>query len=789
MKHKRHFFSVLSVVALVLFFSCNDFKDMEIPESISIKTSDTSYSFPLGEGSFLIRDKMSASELRDTFNENLDENAAEIKVYDYAPQGADIDSQVLQYLIKYPIQEVPMTISTDGSNEMEISSSIAISNLNSKISDTLNIDEQTYTIVETETSVAIPDIQGVTFDITSPDFDTMQVYSGYFNIKVTAPTNVSSGFSLSAKVILTDTQGNEISSSGEQTITGTTSFLLDLAEKTLVPNMMLKLSGTMSGGTAGTVLSYKVSMDTTNLKIEKVTGLNMSAEDIGDLDGDDSTPDGTVAFRDSFTFSGMSDSLVSASVAKGSLNIYSQIPDGWSGVNAEVTGISVYQSEDFSLDEDDFEDVSSESGNYLFNKTADISGKAIKPSAEGDADSEIKLAGKVSVSFDNATISFDGGTENPEIKVLGKCAIDEIGDIEINISSLSDSATTKGEVETGLSFSDLLEDVLGDADGLIKNVEFSGIEGYVYAIQPGLDILDGLSYSTCNITATYDDDGVSKTTTLLSGDSVSLKKVDIDLDTLADNDTYTITDSSILDEGNFSARTVENSVCELFNAMPDNLKFSYELNGFSGVDGGDTITLTQKDIDALESVKSIQIYILIQVPLRFTLSDKYDYPDETYTNDGYIKVADARKLAKIINGDDDDDDNEDLFDRDSADDFEDAKKFIDVIKSVKITYTTTNTTNVEIAGRIIDVASGLEKELSFENIADKKDEEGNALTAEVELTTDEINSIFNNYPFNPVVPVWIAADGVEKEVLRNAEFGLKGFVTVTTGGTAEIWSK
>ncbi len=87
------------------------------------------------------------------------------------------------------------------------------------------------------------------------------------------------------------------------------------------------------------------------------------------------------------------------------------------------------------------------------------------------------------------------------------------------------------------------------------------------------------------------------------------------------------------------------------------------------------------------------------------------------------------------------------------------------------------------------MASGLEKDLSFENISGQKDEEGNALTAEVELTTDEINSIFNNYPFNPVVPVWIAADGVEKEVLRNAEFGLKGLVTVTTGGTAEIWSK
>lgn len=787
MKRRRHFFSIISGVVLFLLFSCNDFKDMEIPESISVSTSDKSYSFPLGEGSFLIRDKISASELRDTFNENLDEGAAEIKVYDYAPGGKDNDDQVLQYLIKYPIQEISLSVSTDGSNDMKISSSIAIPNLNSTISDTLSIDKQTYTIIETGTSIAIPDNNGVTFDITSPDFDTMEVYSGYFVIGVEAPSNVSSDFSLFAKVVLTDTEGNEISSSDGQNITGKTSFLLPLAGRTLVPDMRLKFSGSMSGGTAGNILSYEVSMQTSDFRIAKVTGLYMSAEDIGDLDNDESTPDGTVTFSDSFTFSGMSDSLLSASVAKGYLNIYSQIPDGWSGLNTEVTGISVYQSEDFSLGEDDFNDVSSENGNYLFNKTADISGKTITPSSDSNPSTEITLTGKVAVSFENATISFDDGAENPKIKVLGRCVIDEIGDIEVSLSSLSDTATTRGTVETGLSFSDLLEDVLGEADSLIKNVEFSGIEGYVYAIQPGLDILDGLSYSSCNITASYDDDGVSRTTTLLSGDSVSLKKVDIDLDSLAIDDTYTITDGSILEEANFSARTMENSVCTLFNAMPDNLKFSYELNGFSGTEG-DTIKLTQEDIDKLKNVKSIQIYILIQVPLRFTLNDKYDYPDGTLHNDGYITVADARKLAKIINGDDDDD-KDDLFDRDDADDYEDAKKFLDIIKSVKITYSTANTTNVEIAGKITDAASGLEKELSFENIAGKKDEDGNALVAQVELTTEEIKSVFDNYPFNPVVPVWITADGVEKEVLRNAEFGLKGFVTVTTGGTAEIWSK
>lgn len=771
---KLHFFNFLAILSIFAFFSCG-LKDLEIPESLSVKTSNTEYNFPLGSGTCLIRDKISASELRETFNDNLDSDGTEVKVYDYNPTQNDDD--VLQYLIRYPIKEVPLTISTDGSNSVEISSKIEISNLNSKVAEALKIDESTYTIAETGTSAAIPSTDGISFNITSPDFATMEFYSGYFNIKIEAPANVSSDFSLFAKVILCDTNGNEISSSSETEIANGAAIPLSLAGKTVVPKMKLRLSGRMSGGKLGNILPYKVSMAASGLKISKTTGLTMTADEIGDLDNNSSTPNGTVAFTDSFTFSGMNSSLVSAKIAKGSLNIYSQIPDGWSGINAEVSNISVKQSDDFSLQNSDFQNVSSSDGNYLFNKTADISGKTIKPSS--NSSDEIKMSGQVSVSFSNATLIFDGKTENPEIEVKGKCGIDEIDTMEISLSALKDSSETEGEIETGLSFSTLLNDTIGDADFLIKNVEFSGIEGYVYAIQPGIDALNGLSYTSCEITANYDDgNGNSATKNLISGDSVTLKKSSFDLDSLANNETFTITDSSILNDDNYSAKTIDNSVCELFNAMPDNLKFTYKLSGFSGTK--DTITLNQSDVSALENVKSIQLFILVQIPLKFTLNDKYDYPQSSSTNDGYITVSDLRTLIYVINEKDMEDLTEDLFNRDDEEDWkdEDKRKYLDLIKSASITYKTTNTTNLEIAGAITDAASGLEKTLTFEN------EE-----TTFELTNDEVQSIFNNYPFIPVIPVRIAADGQEKTISRNGQFGMSGHVTVKVAGEVEIWSK
>lgn len=779
MKQKWQFFLVLGgLFAGFNFFSC----DLETPERISIKTSGTNYEFPLGSGSFFIRDKMSASELRKNFSENLSEGSEEIKVYDYNPTQRDDD--VLQYLIKYPIKEVSLGLSADGTNDMNFSTKIEISNLNENIGQALKIEEKSYTIIETGIESVIPENKGIPFNITAPTFSRIKLSAGSFKISVNPEETVSEDFELNARVILCDGSGNEIASSEERNIasgTGNSPLVLDLSGKILQPEMRFKLSGTMRGGTAGTLHSFKVSMQADSFKIQQVTGLTMTAEDIGDLDSNPETPDGCVSFESDFDFSGVNDYLISAEIESGKMNVFSTIPEGWSGITAGIEKINVSQGEGFKVSEKEFSDETlsaEESTKYLFNKTAVLENQTIKPS---NVAGNVKVSGQVSVSFENATLVFDEATANPEVEIGGSCKIDRIKSLKVNISALSEASDLTGEVDTGLNFSNLLKDNLGDASDLIKNIEFSGVEGYVFAIQPGIEVFNGVNYSNCKLEAVYETDGISKTSVLVN-DSLGLKKTQIDLDALADEN-YMITDSSILspENENYSVKTKDSAVCDLLNDMPDSLKIKYELSGFSNATN--ELELTGEDFEKLTELKSVQIFILLKVPLQFTLKDKFDFPLDSPHEAGYVTVSDVRSLINTINGNGDTfDETEDLLKRDSEEDFKDVKKYFDLVDSVSIYYKATNSTKLEISGSIKDDSNHLieEKTLSFEPSAEFK---------KLELTGEEIKNVFDHYPFTPKIPVKIKADGQLRQILRNAEFGMSGYVQIKLSGQVEIWNK
>ena len=785
MKQKWQFFLVLGgLFAGFNFFSC----DLETPERISIKTSGTRYEFPLGEGSFLLRDKMSASELRKNFSENLSEGSEEIKVYDYNPTQCDGD--VLQYLIKYPIKEVSLGLSADGTNDMNFSTKIEISNLNENIGKALTIEEKPYTIIETGIESVIPENKGIPFNITAPTFSRIKLSAGNFKISVNPEETVSEDFELKARVILCDGSGNEIASSEERNIasgTGNSPLVLDLSGKILQPEMRFKLSGTMRGGTAGTVHSFKVSMQADSFKIQQVTGLTMTAEEIGDLDSNPETPDGCVSFESDFDFSGVNDYLISAEIESGKMNVFSTIPEGWSGITAGIEKINVSQGDGFKVSENEFSDETlsaEESTKYLFNKTAVLENQTIKPS---NVAGNVKVSGQVSVSFENATLVFDEATANPEVEIGGSCKIDKIKSLKVNISALSEASDLKGEVDTGLNFSNLLKDNLGDASDLIKNIEFFGVEGYVFAIQPGIEVFNGVNYSNCKLEAVYETDGIPKTSVLVNvngngNGGLSLKETKIDLDALADEN-YMITDKSILSPENYSVKTEDSAVCNLLNDMPDSLKIKYELSGFSNATN--ELELTGEDFEKLTEVKAVQIFILLKVPLQFTLKDKFDFPLDSHVADDYVTVSDVRSLINTINGNGDTfDETEDLLKRDSEEDFKDVKKYFDLVDSVSIYYKATNSTQLEISGSIKDDSNLIEeKTLSFEQ------SEPSAEFKKLELTGEEIKNVFDHYPFTPKIPIKITADGQLRQIPRNAEFGMSGYVQIKLSGQVEIWNK
>ncbi len=782
----KTFLALAGLSAIFSMFSCN----LELPEKISVKTSGTKYSFPLGSGSFLLREKISASELRKTFNENLGDDAAEIKVYDYNPPAKTDDeySDVIRYLIKYPIKEISLGLAADGSNEIDFSTKISISNLNETISNAVKIEDLKYPIVELGKKQQIPETTGISFEFSKPDFSTIEISSGKLKVEVTAPDNVSSNFVLSATLVLCDANGNTVAQSSEVNIangTGSTPFYLDLAGKTISNKMKFKLSGNMSGGNPRTgKKEYTLSMSAENFVVSKVTGLTMTAEDLGDMDNDSSTEDGVVGFSNEFDFSGASDYLVSATIGKGSINFYGSLPEGWSGVNLDVNNISVTQTGGLNLKNKDFSDVEDSTSKYLFNKTASLYSQKIIPTT---SDEKITLKGQASISFDNATLVFANSSSGAEIEVGGKCKIEEMGTLIVNISSLADTAETSGEIDTGLSFSTLLKDNLGDASNLVKNIQFKGIEGYVYAVQPGVEVLENVQFSSCTLEASYDVDGTAKSTSLIDGDSVKLVSTQLDLDSLADSD-YTITTDVFGDEEgtNYSVKTKENSICTLINELPDNLKIKYDLSGFSGTTDN-TITLDSVGLSKLQSLKSIQLYILLDIPLDIALNDTVDFPETESASDGKISILDVRELVRIINGDDEKE-NKDLLERDSSDDYEDYKKYLDIVDSVTIKYKAKNTTTFAIDGYINDAATGISKTLQFatDQTTVKTDDEGYQTFT---LTQDEIKSIFNTYPFNPIIRLDIDADGQFKTIPRDAEFGLEGYVQLVLDGTVEVWNK
>ena len=780
MKHKRQFFLIpIGLLTGFIVFSCN----LEIPERVSVKTTGTRYEFPLGEGSFMLREKISAAELRNTFNESLSEGSPEVKVYEYNPTKNDED--VLQYLIKYPIQEVSLALSADGTNDMSFSSKFEISNLNDRIGSSLKIEEKTYPVAELGTSVAIPEANGIDFNISSPDFDEISLSAGSFFITVNPQEVFSEGFVLNARVILCDSAGNEIASSEERNIaagTGETPLTVDLAGKTLYPKMSFKLAGTMSGGTPGKTNSLAISMQAGGLKIKSVSGLTMTAEDIGDLDNDPATPEGTVSFASDFNFDGVNDYLISAEIKSGTLNLFSKIPEGWNGVNAGIENINISQAGGLSVDEESFVDGEND-GTYLFNKTALLENQTILPEKTGG---KIAVSGQVYVSFENASLVFDEALANPEIEVGGSCQIEKLRNLKIDISALGDVAQTTGEVDTGLSFSTLLSDKLGDAGGLIKNLQLSGVEGYVYAVQPGFEVFNDVSYSNCKIEAVYETEGVEKNVELVTG-SLELKETNLDLDALLDQQAlaegdFVITDSSVFE--NYSVKTSDN-VCSLLNDMPDNLKIRYELSGFTNLEN--YIELSSEDFDRLTELKSVQIFVLFKIPVQFTLEDKVDYPSAESVKDGFIKISDVKKLVKSINSDGEEaaEDNEDLLKRDSNEDFEDVKKYLDLVESVSIFYKTKNSTQLKISGSMYDAATEIKNDLTIASDADYgKNYE------EIEITDrEDLKKIFNTYPFNPIFQVSIQADGGLKTIPRNAEFGITGYVRICLNGEVEIWSK
>lgn len=283
--------TVFIFICLFLFFgSCN----LQVPEKVILKTNPT-YNFNVGSFSKSFSEELSLKPLF----ESLEEKDSRIKVYDYNP---NMQSEYQQFLVKMPIQEIPLNFG-DLVESIGLSSSVGDMSF-SRVIEIPKIEmQQTSEFDTTDLKDTIdkfvygngeaPEEEFVPF-VGKDFFNSISYTSGFLVVKGEFTGNAQ--FTRGNEVVLESTFDD-----------GEASF--DLSGKTLYSDMKLKLPS-----------SGNYTMETKETSINSVTGLVCFVE----LSSDCSVDLG-------FESLGIKKCIISEGVVKNTVSI----PSTWSGVKVE----------------------------------------------------------------------------------------------------------------------------------------------------------------------------------------------------------------------------------------------------------------------------------------------------------------------------------------------------------------------------------------------------------------------------------------------------------------------
>ena len=756
---KRIAFSFILFYSL-LIFACYDFTNLETPETVSV-SSTANYELPAGELSFNIKDKLNIAHFREVLEKNSkDDNGmiTSLAVYDYNPTQKDDD--VLQFVINYPIKEIPISLTNDANiDDMSFSTDFTLPKLKTDIIDAMKVDTPVPIVVREGTSGSISDfIIGdpyISFKITDPDFDTMTLRNGTLKVKFTfklgtPAASPSDDFSMPIKLSLVSASdtSNVIAVSDEVDCKNGGTVELDLAGANLVQDMRLYLDLAVSGGNPLQINTYDVSITPSDIEIAKITGLNM---DLGD--------DAKVEVNETFPISGMNDALKKASIKKGSVGFACTLPDGWSGISCKNSNFVL--SGGISIPAEKFIDKTVPPD--LIRKEADLSGTELIPD-------EISTTGSsLEIGIKDATIVF---SENGDDKVTltGICKIDEIGEIVFDLGP-DILKNLSGDIDTGLNLSTLLSDLLeGEETDLINNFKFSGIRGFVYLMQSTEnEVLKGLNMHGY-ISASYkgSSEPLYITGSAEEDAQLTMKSSKKTIASFADEN-YMITSDEPF-ESLYSVKVNDGVMDQLLNEHPDGLVFSYKF-AVGGGETGTEITLNQSDFELLKSSSALSVSLAIIIPLQFILDDVTDGD----SSDKTIVVDDV--LALVGTNFD-----EDMFNREGPTEGDDWLEYTPFIEYAMMEYELENRTPLDnLKVTFFDENSDITK--SLDTTSGKH---------ELKFTNEEAERICKTYPFTPKIKVEIGdADGVTPKIFkRNASLRFGAILEVQgSGKSIKVWEK
>lgn len=802
----KKFILLACLIPAISFYSCSVF-NFEMPESVTVK-ANAAYEFPLGGYSLQFAEEINVGKLQDILEDDDGESDSVFHVYDYRPEGKDADG-VMTYILDYQIANIPLTVEADSDiGSISFDTTFAAPNFSEMIGKNFLNGSSSFKVTELGQDVALQGdgLPSIDFKITSPDFDRMTFRKGALEISLSkSGENVTENFEMRIGVALKDMNDNVIR---EKTIEesvnladgGTISLNLDGAE--IGTQLKLVFSGRISGGTSGITHEYSVSAGLSDVKFAKITGLTMDEET---LNGSNK-----LLIQKEFSLNGMNTFLSEATIEKGSLSFSCEYPDGWSGIIIEETNFFLNGA--LELKSNEFKNGSGD-GNFILNKTASMDDKTIRPSSPEGSEREYKVftynennendCSYLKFSVEKATIIFaeDG---NDKITLNGSCEIESLRNLVIDISSLNDLGGEEGEIDTGLSFSSLLGDLLDNEDdendisALMDDIKFSGIEGYLFMTYPESDGADdnqldktfGNLKFDANITANYENKEGNKTTPLIAKDGLSMTQTKQTLASLADKDSIIGEKGKefFSDEKNYTAKIT--AFDELINSQPDNLVITYKLKLANKAD--DTIELSGDVLKAItDGTASVNLSVALVLPLQLKFVDYKDIPTSKSDKDGWITIHDVMAVA----GNEID---EDLLKRDGPDDESDFEEYADKIKSVSLHYTFKNDSGLGMKVYLYD-----DKVFVYDDDASKNKAKTLELTGKetkFEFTRDDINELFKaeNYPFLPKIGVKIEAENPNEpkeerglvSLKHSASFGIeKVRFSVAVDGEVKIWDK
>ncbi|MBB5218827.1 hypothetical protein HNP77_001196 [Treponema rectale] len=448
---KRFFIKSAVFAAVTLsvfsFFSCKDLFNMQIPKSVSVAT-DAEYNVNLGTMKYSLSDTLSTSAITEQMQESLGNS---MQLYNYIQDDAadteKDESDILSYVLHYPVYEVPVDI---GSylDDLDFDSVFSSADFGFNFDQTISVPSVSGTST-TPIGLDFMDEFKETIDenlsANSFTIDTcyepgikQELESNHGSISIVSEAEkiyYKTGSAIEITFEKTDsnacTEGFVFEGMGFLSSDGTSSDLggsdwvsvkdggtieipLDNAEG-LPSEFYVCLKGKSSGGDLGTAHSYKVNIGLADgSDLLRVENIKKHSADFG-ID--------PVDFQMEVSTSEMEGLFNSATISDGNIELSTSPISGWSGVDTEIE----FNFAGNTISGSDITDGPS-AATTLFDKVADISGTVITPS-----ETPIAIGGTVTVEVYGATIDFT--TDVSSLEIAYSYEINSLSDVEIDLTS------------------------------------------------------------------------------------------------------------------------------------------------------------------------------------------------------------------------------------------------------------------------------------------------------------------------------------------------------------------